>query len=123
MTAPDHIARAAEVLNQSVVRQSVNDDISITVYADGLEFEEALARALDDAGRLVTPEHDAAVIEKFLRERDTPSVRIENPEAITPLLAKAWDQGFKQGGPMHDVHLDDPDAHTRNPYRKGENDA
>lgn len=33
-------------------------------------------------------------------------------------LAQAWDEGFKQGGPMHDVNYDDPDAHTRNPYRK-----
>lgn len=48
---------------------------------------------LDDAGMLASPEHDAAV------------------------AAKAWDEGFKQGGPMHDVNYDDPDAHTRNPYR------
>lgn len=31
---------------------------------------------------------------------------------------KAWDEGFKQGGPMHDVNYDDPDSHRRNPYRK-----
>lgn len=39
--------------------------------------------------------------------------------------AKAWDEGYKQGGPMHDVDYDDPDAHTRNPYKKkaGESDA
>jgi hypothetical protein len=30
----------------------------------------------------------------------------------------AWDEGFKQGGPMHDVNYDDPDAHKRNPYRE-----
>lgn len=34
-------------------------------------------------------------------------------------LARAWQDGFKQGGPMHDVNFDDPDAHTRNPYRGG----
>lgn len=34
--------------------------------------------------------------------------------------AEAWDEGFKQGGPMHDVNLDAPDAHTRNPYREEE---
>ena len=45
------------------------------------------------AGLLASPAHDAAV------------------------AAKAWDEGFKQGGPMHDVNYDDPDAHTRNPYR------
>lgn len=33
------------------------------------------------------------------------------------IAAKAWDEGFKQGGPMHDVNMDNPDAHTRNPYR------
>jgi len=42
-------------------------------------------------------------------------------EQMAPLLAQAraeaWDEGFKQGGPMHDVNYDDPDAHTRNPYR------
>jgi hypothetical protein len=35
------------------------------------------------------------------------------------IAAQAWDEGFKQGGPMHDVNMDDPDAHTRNPYRSG----
>lgn len=34
------------------------------------------------------------------------------------IAAKAWDEGYKQGGPMHDVNYDDPDAHTRNPYRE-----
>jgi hypothetical protein len=29
----------------------------------------------------------------------------------------AWDEGFKQGGPMHDVNYDDPGAHRRNPYK------
>jgi hypothetical protein len=29
----------------------------------------------------------------------------------------AWDDGYKQGGPMHDVNYDDPAAHSRNPYR------
>ena len=39
-------------------------------------------------------------------------------EAAAPhLMAQAWDEGHKQGGPMHDVNYDDPDAHTRNPYR------
>jgi hypothetical protein len=33
------------------------------------------------------------------------------------IKAQAWDEGFKQGGPMHDENYDDPDAHTRNPYR------
>lgn len=31
--------------------------------------------------------------------------------------AKAWDEGFKQGGPMHDEKYGEPDAHRRNPYR------
>lgn len=38
-------------------------------------------------------------------------------EFIAPsIAAQAWQEGFKQGGPMHDVDCDDPDAHTRNPY-------
>jgi hypothetical protein len=41
-------------------------------------------------------------------------------EAAAPFIAaQAWDEGFKQGGPMHDENMDDPDAHTRNPYRSG----
>ena len=36
---------------------------------------------------------------------------------IPQLKADAWQQGFKQGGPMHDVNYDAPDAHTRNPYQ------
>ena len=39
------------------------------------------------------------------------------------IAAKAWDEGFKQGGPMHDVNYDDPNAHTRNPYRQSEEAA
>ena len=35
--------------------------------------------------------------------------------------AEAWAEGFKQGGPMHDADMDDPDAHTRNPYLNGDN--
>lgn len=38
--------------------------------------------------------------------------------AAQPLMAIAWDEGFKQGGPMHDVNYDDPGAYRRNPYRK-----
>lgn len=77
-----------------------------------------LLATLADAGLLVTPEHDQQVILNYLRTQHTPTVRIENPEQIVPFLAKAWDEGYKQGGPMHDVDYDDPDAHTRNPYRR-----
>lgn len=70
-------------------------DLSITEQVRWLNAAGRLA----EAGLLATPAHDAAV------------------------AAKAWDEGFKQGGPMHDVHLDDPDAHTRNPYREGSRDA
>lgn len=38
---------------------------------------------------------------------------------LAAAAAKAWDEGYKQGGPMRDVNYDDPDAHTRNPYRAG----
>lgn len=126
---PDHIDRAAEVLE---VHEVVFIDHEVGYecgcnehgdgHLDGLPFlTDALkhqVRALEAAGLLASPEHDRQVIEKFLRERDTPSVRIENPEFIAPLLAKAWDEGFEQGGPMHDVNCDDPDAHTRNPYER-----
>lgn len=39
---------------------------------------------------------------------------------VAARMARAWDEGFKQGGPMHDEHYEDPDAHTRNPYRAEE---
>lgn len=43
-------------------------------------------------------------------------------EALAPVIraarAEAWQEGFKQGGPMHDVNYDDPDAHRRNPYKE-----
>jgi hypothetical protein len=31
--------------------------------------------------------------------------------------AGGWDEGFKQGGPMHDEHYGEPDKHKINPYR------
>jgi len=37
-------------------------------------------------------------------------------EALPDRRHSAWAEGFKAGGPMHDVDLNDPDAHTRNPY-------
>lgn len=40
--------------------------------------------------------------------------------AVRQLMFEAWAEGFKQGGPMHDVNYDDPDAHTRNPYEEPE---
>lgn len=45
---------------------------------------------------------------------------VEDHAITRDRLAKAWQEGFKQGGPMHDVNYDDPDAHTRNPYREAE---
>ena len=69
---------------------------------------------------LATPEHDRKVIEKFLRERDTPSVRIENPEFIAPLLAKVWDEGHTAGVRNASAEFDGPVQD--NPYkREGEN--
>jgi hypothetical protein len=45
---------------------------------------------------------------------------IENADELEEYIRErekvAWAAGFKQGGPMHDVNYDDPDAHTRNPY-------
>ena len=39
-------------------------------------------------------------------------------EASAPhLMAQAWQEGFKQGGPMHDEHYGEPDKHTVNPYK------
>lgn len=37
-------------------------------------------------------------------------------EWVREILAEAWNEGFKQGGPMHDVNYDDPGAHMQNPY-------
>ena len=39
-------------------------------------------------------------------------------ESALDIAEKAWDEGFKQGGPMHDENYDDPGAHRRNPYTK-----
>ena len=54
----------------------------------------------------------------------TQCVEREWVERIADLIrgysTQAWSEGFKQGGPMHDVNYDDPDAHTRNPYEKSE---
>lgn len=36
--------------------------------------------------------------------------------------ADAWDEGFKQGGPMHDSFYGEPDRHERNPYREVRHD-
>jgi hypothetical protein len=36
--------------------------------------------------------------------------------AIRKLMQEAWDEGFKQGGPMHDEHYGEPDKHKINPY-------
>ena len=109
----DHIERAAEIIYVEVFglpdyspdavddhnRHSYRGDCECNA-SDRADARHA-AEELDTAGLLATPEHDAAV------------------------AAKAWDEGFKQGGPMHDVNYDDPDAHTRNPYRReaGESDA
>ena len=32
-------------------------------------------------------------------------------------MARAWSEGFKQGGPMHDEDYNHPDAHKINPYK------
>ena len=54
----------------------------------------------------------------------TQCVEREWVERIADLIrgysTQAWSEGFKQGGRMHDVNYDDPDAHTRNPYEKSE---
>ena len=42
--------------------------------------------------------------------------RVLSP-TIQGLMAEAWDEGFKQGGPMHDEHYGEPDKHKINPYR------
>ena len=36
---------------------------------------------------------------------------------IREAKAEAWREGFKQGGPMHDVDYDNPGSHRINPYR------
>lgn len=56
--------------------------------------------------------------------RHLAEIRAARPweKSIREREAAAWDAGFKQGGPMHDENHDDPDAHTRNPYREGKTD-
>lgn len=75
-------------------------------------------RALSEA---IVAAVEVPIVTRYLEERDAPSIRVEVPEQIRLFIdqekAKAWDEGFKQGGPMHSVNLNDPDAHTRNPYR------
>ncbi|MDQ5863098.1 MAG: hypothetical protein M3536_12640 [Actinomycetota bacterium] len=45
----------------------------------------------------------------------------QHPKALAPaikqLMAEAWQEGFKQGEPMHDEHYGEPDKHKINPYR------
>ena len=89
----DHLDRAAEAL---AITQKFTQMIDCGSIGDEKRIARWLVEAFDAAGLLVTPERDAAV------------------------AAKAWDEGFKQGGPMHDVNYDDPDAHTRNPYDRAD---
>lgn len=79
----------------------------IDALADGRE-----ADALAKHG----PAADHSLLVRVLRAECARFVEHLEP-ALAALLAAAWDEGFKQGGPMHDENYDDPDAHTRNPYR------
>lgn len=87
----------------------------------------AQAKALDVAGLLVTPKRERQVIEKFLREQHTPSVRIENPELIRSFMAKAYREGFTAGQSRAMRHMsDEPDLPLAapNPYEhEGETDV
>ena len=101
--------RAAEALWKSIDDKGIRGRL----FREDCDY---LARALADAGVLATPEHDRKVIEKFLRERDTPSMRIENPEFIAPLLAKAWDEGHTAGVRNASAEFDGPVQD--NPYKR-----
>ncbi|UXM92549.1 hypothetical protein [Paenarthrobacter sp. JL.01a] len=75
-----------------------------------LDYRGERTDTKDPAGREVE-----AALAKY-----RPNVAADILAAAQPLMAIAWDEGYKQGGPMHDVNMDDPDAHTRNPYRRQE---
>ncbi|WP_159709152.1 hypothetical protein [Arthrobacter sp. 18067] len=64
-----------------------------------------------------TPENSALADRVIQAVEDKHGVLLP---AIRQLMFEAWAEGFKQGGPMHDVNYDDPDAHTRNPYEEPE---
>jgi len=75
---------------------------------------------------MAVPDEAVEAAANIIRERDYPDytpdldfARRVLRVAAPFIAAQAWDEGFKQGGPMHDVDYDDPNAHTRNPYRSG----
>lgn len=47
---------------------------------------------------------------------------LDLPELLRKTKEGAWDEGFKQGGPMHDVNYDDQSAPATNPYRVERNE-
>jgi hypothetical protein len=89
-------------------------------YDDRTRTREEIFRiALEAAAPFI-----AAPVEAELRKaRGTIATLMKLAEVSSKVgdleKAQAWDEGFKQGGPMHDENMDDPDAHTRNPYRSG----
>lgn len=106
MTA-DHIDRAAEVIAPVVWRDmqpdfvpsAPNDYDALTEEAQEtvLHYTTMLAQALDAAGLLATPEHDAAV------------------------AAEAWDEGFATGQSRAMRHMSDEPLlplSAPNPYER-----
>ena len=92
----DTQARAAEVIERGTADESLHDEMcdvceegcccSCVVERVGL----TALKALDEAGMLATPEHDARVAAKALRE----AARALNNPSITPEIKSAVDAIF-----------------------------
>lgn len=83
----DHIARVAEVLDRHFTERDEDSGCARRCGYDGDDRADHIARALDAAGLLVTPEqHDAAVAAKALREA---AGEINNPNATPDLESVA----------------------------------
>lgn len=90
------------------VRLATEDELEAPVVSGLLTDEEREAvRNMAYAGSY--PQEKAA---RYVR-----TVEAIIDARVKAAKAEAWAEGYKQGGPMHDVNYDDPDAHTRNPYR------
>lgn len=72
---------------------------------------------------LMVTQHAYLDVAKMLHWRDYEPEARAVLTTLGPRIAQVWAEGFKQGGPMHDSDYDDPDKHTRNPYREADGSA
>lgn len=98
---PVSTEKIAAVLEAHRIGVSITDLEGFGVICHcGAEFQDVFTDHALIAHSAHQAAHVAAALEPVSREREK----------------AAWADGFKQGGPMHDVNYDDPDAHRRNPY-------